>query len=106
MGRAWCRRRELNPPERPPSLAPRPRAHTKRALFDVLVDVALAHGFTAEGAGEMHGVALGRRDEAANLLEPFGRQPALPSPPLHRETIRCLLVGSAELVPALVRIDP
>src|SRR5437764_981198 len=51
-------------------------------------------------------VAFGRRDEPADLLQALGCQPLLPPPPLHSEAVRCLLIGSAELVPAFMRIDP
>src|SRR5581483_7473652 len=75
-------------------------------LPDARVDVALAHDLAAVRAGEMHAVALGRGDEAANLLQPLGRQPALAAPALDGEAVGGLLIGPAELVAALVRVDP
>ena len=47
-------------------------------------------------AGEVHRVSLGRRDEAADLLEPLRRQPALAPPALHGEAVGRLLVRAAE----------
>src|SRR5690349_15315222 len=84
----------------PPTGSPRAR------LLDLRIDVALAHGLAAVRAREVHAVALGRGDEAANLLEPLGSQPFLAAPALHGEAVRCLLVGPAELVPALMGVDP
>src|SRR5581483_714074 len=76
------------------------------ALFDVRIDIALAHDLAAVRAREVHGVALGRGDEAADLLQTVGREPSLAAAALHGKAIRRLLVGTAELVAALVRVDP
>ena len=54
----------------------------------------------------MHARSLGRTDELTNLFQPVGRQPALSAPALDRETIGDLFARPAELVAALVGVDP
>src|SRR4030095_11803336 len=70
------------------------------------VSVALAHILATVRACKVHAVAFGRCDEPADLFQTIGREPPFPAPTLHRETIRRLLVGTAELVAALVCMDP
>jgi hypothetical protein len=54
----------------------------------------------------VHAVALGRRDEAADLLQTVGFEPALAAAALDGEAVGGLLVGAAELVAALMGVDP
>src|SRR5262249_15314579 len=82
------------------------RGRCRRRLLDVAVRIALAHQLAAVGAGEVHAVAFGRRNEPAHLLEPVGRQPALAPAALNGEAVGGLLVGAAELVAALMGMDP
>src|SRR5262249_9083847 len=87
--------------------APHPNACSReRTLPDRGVGEALAHVLAPVRAREVHAVALGGRDEPADLLDPVLVEPALPPPALHGKAVGRLLVGSAELVPALVREDP
>jgi hypothetical protein len=54
----------------------------------------------------MHVVALGRGHEFANLIQTFRRQPA-PSPSaLNGKAISRFLVWTAELMAALMCVDP
>src|SRR5262245_37655369 len=81
-------------------------ALTGGGLFDGAVGIALAHQLAAVGAGKVHAVALGRRDEPTDLFEALGCQPALPTPALHGKAVGRFLVGSAELMSTLVGVDP
>ena len=54
----------------------------------------------------MHAVAFGRRNKVTDLVEAFGRQPAIAAAPLHGKTIGRLFVRPSELVAALVRENP
>ena len=54
----------------------------------------------------MHVVGLCRCHEDADLLQPLRREPALASPPLDREAVGRLFIGAAELMAALVRVNP
>src|SRR5262249_678696 len=76
------------------------------ALLDGVVVIPLAHLLAAVGAREVHAVALRRRDEAADLLQPLGGEPALPPPALHGKAVRRLLVGPPKLMAAFVGMDP
>src|SRR5215216_2051150 len=82
------------------------QATSQATLTDAGVGIALAHRLAPVRALEMHAVALGGSDELADLFEAFGRQPALAPAPLHGETVGGLLVGSAELMAALVGVNP
>lgn len=54
----------------------------------------------------MHAVALRRRNEGADFFQTFGRQPALAAAALDGKTVGRFFIGAAELVSALVRVDP
>src|SRR6478736_7373395 len=75
-------------------------------LADTRVLVAAAHVFATVRTGKVHRVALGGGDELADVVEPLGRQPLLAASALDGEAVGRLLVWTAELVAALVRVDP
>jgi hypothetical protein len=54
----------------------------------------------------MHVVAFCRRHELAHLFQPFGCEPALSPSPLNRKAISRLFIGPAELMAALMCMNP
>src|SRR5690606_26982913 len=70
------------------------------------IGVTAAHDLAAMRAREMHARTLRWADEGADFLESLRRQPAMAAPALYGEAIGRLLVRPAELMAALVGIDP
>src|SRR5690606_17938565 len=68
--------------------------------------IAPPHGLAAVRPGQMHARAAGGCNEFAHLLEPFGCQPALTAATLNGKAVCRLLVRPAELMRALVRMNP
>ena len=70
------------------------------------IAIAAAHGFAAVRSCKVHVVALSHGDEVTHLIQPVLGEPSFAAAPLDAKAVGGLLVGTAKLMSAFMRIDP